>query len=425
MAVEVHQRGLVREAIELYENVLAVAPDHADALHFLGVAKHHLGESTEALALIEKSLSMLPAQPSALNNLGNINKEIGHVEAAEAAYRKVLELAPDHVDTLSNLAVVLREQKKTDEAHELLKKALTLNPEHSDSYHNLGNLYRSLERYDDALTAYRKSVEFAPDNQQSTLSIAKLLFESGRIAESHEALQRILTRDPDNPVARHLLLAYGGGTAPPRASDDYVRKTFDSFSRSFDAVLERLEYVAPESVANRLRHELGSAGDERRIVDLGCGTGLLAPLVRDLASTLIGVDLSEGMLARARERCLYDELICAELTEFLAGAERPFDVLTSVDTLCYFGALEDFAQAACGALTTGGWLFFSVEKLAEGATESGYVLHPHGRYAHSRSYIESTLSDAGFVIAAIDDVILRLEREEPVEGFVVAARKPD
>lgn len=422
MAIEVHQRGLVDEAVTLYRSILDVAPDHIDALHFLGVAKHQLGESGAGLKLINKSLAISSNQPSALNNFGNINKELGNFAEAEAAYRKVLELAPEHVETLSNLAVILRRQKRTEAAHALLKKALTIDPKYSDAYHNLGNIYRDLKRHDDALSAYKKSVEFQPDNQKSAKSIAKLLFESGRTAESHEVLQRLLARNPDDAVAAHLLVAYGGGPSPERASDDYVRQTFDSFASSFDSVLKELDYAAPKLVAERLHRELNGTS-HYRIVDLGCGTGLFGPLVKPISSLLIGVDLSDKMLAQAQTRGVYDELIVSELTQYLRKSDSRIDVLTCVDTLVYFGALEEFSVAADEALQPGGWLFFSVEKHEQQTRPQGYFLNPHGRYSHSREYIEGVLDAAGLQLMAVDDVILRLEREEPVQGMVVAAQK--
>jgi predicted TPR repeat methyltransferase len=423
VAVEVHQRGLIDEAVTLYSSILEVVPDHIDALHFLGVARHQMGDSAEALKLIERSLAISESQPSALNNIGNINKEIGNVKAAESAYRKVLALAPNHVETMSNLAVTLREQKKLDEALEILERALKINPSHSDSYHNLGNVYRDLKRMDDALIAYRKSMEHQPDNSKSATSIAKLLHDTGRKEEAYKILRRMLARNPEDGVARHMLSAYGGGEVPERASDDYVRQTFDDFASSFDSVLGGLGYAAPELVAERVMKELGGEDRLRRAADLGCGTGLFGPLIREKVELLVGVDLSEKMLARARARDTYDDLIAAELTQFLRDSDSPFDLIACVDTLVYFGDLEGFADAANGALERGGRLFFSVEQ-HDASVEQGFLLHPHGRYSHSRAYIESTLASAGFDITAIDNVVLRQERGEPVKGMIVAARIP-
>lgn len=57
-----------------------------------------------------------------------------------------------------------------------------------------------------------------------------------------------------------------------------------------------------------------------RCVDLGCGTGLMGPLLRPHTQQLAGVDLSAGMVQKARERGCYDELAVDELVQFLEGA---------------------------------------------------------------------------------------------------------
>lgn len=56
----------------------------------------------------------------------------------------------------------------------------------------------------------------------------------------------------------------------------------------------------------------------RRCVDLGCGTGLMGPLLRNhVADSLVGVDLSAGMVVHARDRGCYDDLAVGELVEYL------------------------------------------------------------------------------------------------------------
>ena len=133
---------------------------------------------------------------------------------------------------------------------------------------------------------------------------------------------------------------------PPRASDAYVETTFDGFAASFDAKLTRLGYRAPGLVADAVRLACGAEARGLRILDAGCGTGLCGPEVRPMAEKLVGVDLSGGMLEKAALTGAYDVLERAELTAYLAAHPGAFDVVLSADTLCYFGALEAFAEAA-------------------------------------------------------------------------------
>jgi predicted TPR repeat methyltransferase len=69
------------------------------------------------------------------------------------------------------------------------------------------------------------------------------------------------------------------------------------------------------------------------------------------------------MLIKARERSIYAELVAAELTAYLAGQPRAFDVVICADTLCYFGDLVSIGEAAARALKPAGLLVFTVEAL--------------------------------------------------------------
>ena len=72
------------------------------------------------------------------------------------------------------------------------------------------------------------------------------------------------------------------------------------------------------------------------------------------------------MLARAKEKNVYDALVQDELTEYLRNSREAFDLIVSADTLVYFGALEDIITAAAGALRPGGLLVFTLEHAALG-----------------------------------------------------------
>src|SRR6185436_7192776 len=110
------------------------------------------------------------------------------------------------------------------------------------------------------------------------------------------------------------LAAFGVQATPPRASDGYVKETFDRFAADFDATLVRLDYRAPQLVRGALELECGEPRGDLDVLDLGCGTGLCGPLIRPWASRLEGVDLSRAMLERASRRGGYDALHEAELT---------------------------------------------------------------------------------------------------------------
>jgi predicted TPR repeat methyltransferase len=230
-----------------------------------------------------------------------------------------------------------------------------------------------------------------------------------------------------------MAAACGAGLSPDRASDDYVRQVFDTFAEAFDTKMESLHYQAPGLITDVVAARYTPRAD-LDVLDAGCGTGLCGPILAPYARHLVGVDLSAGMVEKARARDVYHDLIVAELTAFLAdGPPARYDLIISADTVVYFGALEHLLAAAARALRPGGHLVFTVESwdgedAAASATDDdapGFVLNPHGRYAHRESYVRRCAERiAGLADVEIVRQTLRLEMGQPVHGFVVAARKP-
>ena len=423
LAMELHKNGEFVESGQLYRDILKAVPEHPDVHHFLGVLLHQTGDSESAIESIRHSLEIVPDHPDALNNLGNIYREIGRLEDAEEIYRKVLKISPDHADTLVNLGTILRSLKQHDAAIESIEKAIASDPEHADAYHNLGNVYFDLNRVNDALDAYRKSDKLQPDNTRSAEAIARLLYVSGRKDEAIEVIEDLIRKFPDDAIARHTLAAYTGVAVPKRASDDYVRDTFNSFSLSFDEVLARLDYKAPQIVADAVGEIRAGATKKCELLDIGCGTGLCGKLVRPVVDKLKGVDLSPGMLRKAQLLDVYDMLEEAELTEYMLRNCERFDLVICVDTFVYFGDLADAIGAAYGALRPDSHLVFTVERHAEDEHDGDFWLRHHGRYSHGRSYLDRLLTRTGFEVQKLEAVVLRKEQGKPVEGTLAVARK--
>ncbi len=101
----------------------------------------------------------------------------------------------------------------------------------------------------------------------------------------------------------------------------------------------------------------------KRVLDLGCGFGWHCRYVTQQGARLaVGVDISEKMLARAREttndtRITY--LRCA--IEDFAFAAAQFDLVISSLALHYVGCFDVICQRVYGCLATGGIFVLSVE----------------------------------------------------------------
>lgn len=423
LATEAHRAGYFEDAFKIYTRVLEAAPGHPGALHYLGIMAHEQGADEDALRLISRSVSLAPKDPGFRNNLGNLLLDLERFEDAEREYREALALDPDRPETLSNYAVLCKALGRFEESETCLKHALELVPNFTDARNNLARLYMRTGRISEAVRQATEALARDPVSAPSRQVLGVALCRSGLFDEAAKLYREWLAEEPDNPHARHHLAACTGDEVPPRASDEYVQSLFDNFAGSFDSKLAMLDYRAPGLVATAVSRLLSEKSQCLNVLDVGCGTGLCAPLIKPFAGELTGIDLSNGMLERARARGLYDALHQAELTHYLKHNPTSYDLIVSADTLVYFGDLDEALSAAARSLNPGGLICFTAEALGEGVADD-YRLQHNGRYAHSRSYLESVLAQSGLEILALTEDVLRLEGGDPVRGWLALAQRP-
>lgn len=424
-AMQAHGAGRLDAAQGLYQQLLAADPDHPDALHLLGVLQAQRGRHDEAAALIARAIAAHPDEAMFHNNLGNVCVERGLFDEAEMHFMHAIELDPGRLDALNNLGVLLSRRGDAAGAEKLLQRVIELSPDFSDARQNLASHYVRQGRLADAVQQCFDGLITAPRSTALRRMLGMAYSTMGMTSEAIAVYRAWLADEPDDALAAYHLRACTGEDVPERAPDEYVTRVFDGFARSFEAKLAALDYRAPALVAAAVARCAGAPQRRLQVLDAGCGTGLCGPLLAPHAAHLAGVDLSEGMLHRAVARRLYDELVCAELVAFLRSRPAAWDLVASADTLCYFGALEPFAEAARLALRDQGWIVFTVEALeGDAATpgDCGYRLHEHGRYSHRRHYVEATLRQAGWLAPLLEPVVLRMEAGQPVSGWLVSAQ---
>lgn len=419
-AMQWHREGALELAQNLYAKIVDAVPGHVEAQHFLGLVLYQRGDLATGIGVLRQALELAPEYADAHANLANMLVQTGQYEAARPHIERAMAAAPFALAPRLALAAVHRATQRAVEAEAVLRDAQPHAADSAEWHMALSETLVQLDRVPEALDYFWKALALNPDQGRSQELTGLALSHLGRFEEAAVHFRALLEENPNHPKARHLLAACGVEAIPERASDAYVRSAFDEFAPSFDARLAQLEYRAPQLILQAWQQCRDEGLAQVEALDAGCGTGLLGPLLRPLVTSLIGVDLSPAMLARARTSGHYDDLIEAELTAYLREHPRRFDLVASADTLCYFGDLRAVLAAARAALRTGGWLIFTVEHAAD--QPAGFVLQCSGRYAHGRDYVQQTLAAAGFGALSHAGAPLRKEGGIPVEGLVLAAR---
>lgn len=127
-ALSLHQAGRLDEAAQIYRQILAIDPDHADCLHLLGMVAFQLEQHEAAAELIRKAIAIHKTAASYHSNLGNVLQAQGKLDEAGASYRRALELRPDLAEVHLNLGHILKAQGEVDSALASYRRALALKP---------------------------------------------------------------------------------------------------------------------------------------------------------------------------------------------------------------------------------------------------------------------------------------------------------
>jgi protein O-GlcNAc transferase len=184
LAVQHHQAGRLLDAEHLYRQILAHHPQHADAMHLLGVIAQQVGRADAAVELIRHAIVLRPEWPEALSNLGNALRDNGQLDDAVAAYRQAISLKADYPEAFNNLGTALRAKGQFEEAISCYRRAILLNPSYAEAHSNLGDVLREAGNLDEAILVLQQAIHLRPNFAEAHSNLGNALKETGELDQA-------------------------------------------------------------------------------------------------------------------------------------------------------------------------------------------------------------------------------------------------
>jgi len=188
-AVSSHTAGNLKEAEQMYRQVLDQVPDHPDATHFMGVLAYNAGKNDLAVAYLKKAIEMKPSNAGCFNNMGNVFQQQGKYLESVKWYEMAARINPGHKMAHNNIAVAYLNLGNLDKALISVETALDLDPEYADAHNNHGEILRAMGDNGKALVAIEKAISLFPDMVNAHWNRALIWLSEGNFQDGWSAYE--------------------------------------------------------------------------------------------------------------------------------------------------------------------------------------------------------------------------------------------
>jgi tetratricopeptide (TPR) repeat protein len=205
LALKNHQEGKTDIALEFYNQVLMIDPDHLQTLNNMGVIFSNSQEIKKAKDCYQKIIEINPNYSEAHNNLGIIFKKLGENQKAKSCHDKAIEINPNYADAHNNLGILFKELEECQKAKECYEKAIEIDPNYANAHNNLGIIFKELNDYQKAKECYEKAIQINPNYANAHNNLGIIFKELNDYQKAKEYYEKAIQINPNHSQAHNNL----------------------------------------------------------------------------------------------------------------------------------------------------------------------------------------------------------------------------
>lgn len=205
MALDLYSKGQFDQAITVAQSIIKAIPDHADAIHLLGVVASQKGDLEEAVKFVGRAIRLRPNNEQYLSNIAEMYRRMERLDEAEKYALQALELNPRSSAAITNLGIIYYDKGEFEKAREKQEEALKYDRKNLQALNNLGSICKESKDLDGAIGYYQKVLEINPDYIESRNNLGGVMIDADQAKEAIAVLLPIVRQNPRHAEAHRNL----------------------------------------------------------------------------------------------------------------------------------------------------------------------------------------------------------------------------
>ena len=319
---------------------------------------------------------------------------------------------------MNNLGNTYNKMGNYEEARKYLLKSLLIK-KNPYTFNNIANSYKGMGNNKEAINNLLQAIKIEKNSSKIYFNLAEMFLSIGDLNNSKKFFNKTIELD-QNHEAANFKMDLLNGKLKGEFPKNYLKNYFNDYAETFEKhLISDLHYSVPIVFSKIINDKYGINYSFKKILDLGCGTGLCGNQIKNNYQSLTGIDISIEMLKKAKEKSIYSELHCCDIINFLTKTNEKYELIIAGDVLIYIGNLSEFFRLCSSVMTENARFIFSIEV----EKTKNYSAKLTGRYSHNYNYIKKLTHKNNLMIEFSENTKIRKEKNNWVLGKVFSVLK--